>query len=352
MAPAVVLRTAAMDPRRAEPILKYEREQLATVGAELRIVQCDTPDEVLAAGRDAAAIIHPGYMEIPRRIIEQLENCKIIVVTKVGFDNIDVDACSERGIVVANLPDGWTNEVADVAMGLLLDCNRHISIANSKLKTGDWQASSDAIPVMPALRYSTLGILGLGRIGKAVAKRALGFGLTVIAYDPLIESDVFARAGVEQVEFDELCQRSDFISLHPPLTAVTYHIINERALRMMKPHAVIINTSRGPVIDEPALIMALQEGMIGGAGLDVFEKEPCDPHNPLLSMDNVVVLPHKSGFSRATPEEHRVKPIGEVVRVLSGRPPRPEAFVNRELWARGTVGKKASLGHSAQAQSV
>ena len=351
MASTYVLRTAALDPVRGEPILRYEREQLATVGAELRVVQCNTAEEVLAAGREAAGIIHPGYLELPRLIIEQLKNCKIIVVTKVGFDNIDVDACTELGIVVANLPDGWTNEVADQAMGLLLDVNRRITLSSTLLKTTSWEASSDAITAMPAIRNCTLGIVGLGRIGKAVAARAHPFGMKIIAYDPLIEHDVFERADVEAVSFEDLLKRSDFVTLHPPLTAKTYHMIDEKALRQMQKHAVLINTSRGSVVDEPALIKALKEGWIGGAGIDVFEKEPCDRDNGLLMMDNVVVTPHKSGFSWATPEEHRVKPVGEVVRVLSGRAPRPEAFVNRELWARGTV-KKAAGQTIAPGQTV
>ena len=345
---AICLRTS-IHPRVADIILPYERAELAKIGAELRVVECKTPDDVLNAGRDADAIIHPGYMEIPRRIIEQLEKCKIIVVTKVGFDNIDVDACTERGIVVANLPDGWTNEVADQAMGLLLAVNRRIAIASSKLKSEGWKASMAVMTVMPALRQSVLGIVGLGRIGRAMATRAQAFGMTVIAYDPLIEHDIFERANVEQVEFEELLKRSDFISLHPPLTGKTYHMINEAALRMMKANAVLINTARGSVVDEPALIKALQQGWIAGAGLDVFEKEPCDPDNPLLAMDNVVVTPHIAGFSMATAEEHRVKPIGEVVRVLTGRPPRPEAFVNRELWARATV---PTLNTSKQSQTA
>jgi D-3-phosphoglycerate dehydrogenase / 2-oxoglutarate reductase len=182
-----------------------------------------------------------------------------------------------------------------------------------------------------------------------MAVRGQSFGLTVIAYDPLIEHDVFERANVEQVEFEALLKRSDFVSLHPPLTGKTYHMIDEAALRLMRPHAVLINTSRGSVVDELALIKALQEEWIGGAGLDVFEKEPCDDNNPLLAMDNVVVSPHISGLSWATSEEHRVKPIGEVVRVLSGRPPRPEAFVNRELWARANV---PTLNVSAQKQTL
>ena len=349
--PMICLRTA-ISTRAADVILPYERAELAKVGAELREVNCKSPDDILAAGRDVDAIIHPGYMPVPRYVIEQLEKCKIIVVTKVGFDNVDVDACTERGIVVANLPDGWTNEVADQCMGLLLAVNRRIATVSMRLKTTGWQDSMKAMTIMPALRQSTLGLVGLGRIGRATAKRAQSFGMTVIAYDPMIEHDVFERAGVEQVEYEDLLKRSEFVSMHPPLTAKTYHMLDERALRLMKPDAVVLNTSRGSVIDEPALIKALKERWIAGAGLDVFEKEPCDPDNALLSMDNVVVTPHISGFSMATMEEHRTKPIGEVVRVLSGRPPRPEAFVNRELWARGTVKQIPVMGASAQAQTV
>lgn len=331
-----VLRTQA-HPGQQETTLPYERAELAKVGAELRFVVCKTPEEILAAGRDADVIIHPGGVKLPRRIIEQLTRCKGIVITKVGTDNVDIAAATERGIVVANMPDGWTNEVADVALGLLLALNRQIVALNNNLKTRGWQAAWAAMLPMPAIRNMTLGIIGFGRIGRATALRAQAFGMKVIAYDPLLESHVFASYDVAQAELEDVLRESDAVSLHMQLTDRTRAMIDEKALRMMKPGAILINTARGAVVDEAALIRALQEGWIAGAGLDVTAKEPCDSGNPLLSMDNVVVIPHTAGVSSSVAAEHHLRPVAEVIRILSGRPPRPEAFVNPEVWKRSTV---------------
>jgi D-3-phosphoglycerate dehydrogenase len=332
----IVLRTH-INPRLGEAGLAYERAELAKVGAELRAVTCATADDVLANGRDADVIIFPTYMALPRRIIEKLEKCKAIVVTKVGTDNVDVQTATEQGIIVANLPDGWTNEVADQAMGLLLAVNRRIVTLNNAFKTRGWQAAWSTLTPMPRLRGRIIGIVGLGRIGRAMTVRAQAFGMSALAYDPLIEARVFQEYNAEPVSFDDLLRRADVVSLHVPCTDRTRRMINEQTLRQMKPSAVLINTARGPIVDEAALARALREGWIAGAGLDVFEKEPCAPDNPLLALDNVVATPHTCGLSDGATEESRVKPVAEVVRILSGLPPRPEAFVNPEVWTRATV---------------
>jgi D-3-phosphoglycerate dehydrogenase len=330
-----------------EPLINHERAQLAKVGAELRVVACKTPDDVLAAARDADVVIHPSYVPFPRQVIAQLTRCKGIVVTKVGTDNIDVPACTEHGIIVANLPDGWTNEVADQAMGFVIALNRQIVVMDQGTKEGNWPFKRilDKRPL--ALRRLTMGIYGLGRIGRAMTVRAQAFGMTVIANDPLIEQSVFDQYHVESVGFEDLLKRSDVLSIHAPLTDHTFHVINEQALRMMKPTALVINTARGPLIDEKALIRALQEGWIAGAGLDVFEQEPTDPANPLLTLENVVVTPHTCGMSDAAAES-QFRPVFDAVRILQGLPPRPEAFVNRELW----LGAKTSDRRPSNAQHL
>jgi len=332
----VVLRTYA-NQYHLETTVPYERAELAKIGAALRVVQCLTSDEVVAAGQDAAAIIHPTNVVLSRRVLERLPQCRGIVVTKVGADNIDVAAATARGIIVANLPDGWTNEVADQAMGLLLAVNRQIVTLHNDLGGKGWGGIWAAPPAIPALRFMTLGLAGFGRIGRAMAKRAQAFGLTVIAYDPLVERDIFAQHGVEQVEFTDLLERSDIVSLHVSLNDRTRHLIGEAALRRMRPGAILINTARGPVVDEAALVRALREGWIAGAGLDVFEQEPFAPDNPLLGLRNVVLTPHSSGLSKTAPDEQRIKCVADVMRILCGRPPRPEAFVNPEVWTQSTV---------------
>jgi D-3-phosphoglycerate dehydrogenase / 2-oxoglutarate reductase len=342
----IVLRTGGQSLA-GEALITHERAELAKVGAELRLVPCKTPDEILAAGRDADIIIHPSYVPFTRSLIEKLEKCRAVMATKVGVDNIDVPACTEHGIMVANLPDGWTHEVADQGMGLLLALNRQVTVMDRDTKKGLWPFAQMAQQRPLALRRLTLGILGLGRIGRAMTVRAQAFGMTVIANDPLVESDVFERYHVEPVGFEDLLKRSDVLSIHTPLTDHTFHIIDEKAMRMMKPSALIINTARGPIIDEKALIKALQEKWIAGAGLDVFEQEPTDPANPLLAMDNVVVEPHTAGQSDAAAES-QFRPIYDVVRMLQGLPPRPEAFVNRELW----LGAKTSDRQPSNAQHL
>jgi D-3-phosphoglycerate dehydrogenase / 2-oxoglutarate reductase len=342
----IVLRTGGQSLG-MEPLINHERAELAKVGAELRLVACKTADDILAAGRDADVIIHPSYVPFPRSVIEKLEKCKGIVATKVGVDNIDVPACTEHGIIVANLPDGWTNEVADQGMGLLLSLNRQLNVMDRGTKEGKWPFMKLVEKRPLALRRLTMGILGLGRIGRAMTVRAQAFGMTVIANDPLVEGSVFEQYRVESVSFADLLKRSDVLSIHTPLTDHTFHIIDEKALRMMKSNAVIINTARGPIIDEKALIKALQEGWIAGAGLDVFEQEPTDPANPLLAMDNVAVTPHTCGLSDAAAES-QFRPIYDVVRILQGLPPRPEAFINRELW----LGAKTSDRRPSNAQHL
>ncbi len=332
----IVLRTFA-GAHHLEKTVPYERSELAKIGAELRVAQCTSADQVVAAGHDADAIIHPTNVPLSARTLAQLSRCKGIVVTKVGADNVDVAAATARGIIVANLPDGWTNEVADQTMGLILAVNRQIVRLDHDLRARGWAAVWSSPPVMPALRFMTLGLVGFGRIARAVAVRARTFGLTVVAYDPLVESAVFAQYGVEQVDLDALLPRSDIVSVHVSLNDRTRHLINADALARMQRHAILINTARGPVVDEAALIDALQQGRIAGAGLDVFEQEPIAADNPLLAMPNVVLLPHSAGLSTAATEEQRVKCVADVVRILTGRPPRPEAFVNPEVWTQSTV---------------
>jgi D-3-phosphoglycerate dehydrogenase / 2-oxoglutarate reductase len=342
----IVLRTGGQGAG-SEPLINHERAELAKVGAELRVVDCKSPEEILAAGRDADVILHASHVPLPRGIIEKLEKCKGVVASSVGTENIDVPACTERGIIVANLPDGWTHEVADQAMGYVLALNRHIFALDAGTKQGKWPFAHSTGTRLLALRRLILGIFGLGRIGRAMTVRAQAFGMTVIANDPLIEQSVFSQYHVESVGFEDLLKRSDVLSIHAPLTNRTYHIFNEQALRMMKPTALVINTARGPLIDEKALIRALREGWTAGAGLDVFEQEPCDPANPLLTMENVVLTPHTAGQSDAAVES-RFRPIYDVVRILQGLPPRPEAFVNRELW----LGAKAYDRRLSQAHNL
>ncbi len=296
------------------------RAALAEVGADLQLLSSThDEDEIIRNVRDADGII-TAESPMTRKVLDALTQCKVVLRTGVGYDVIDVEAATENGIAVVNIPDLWTREVANQAMSLLLALNRRVVNLHDDIRADTWT------PRPPydvgALYGETIGILGLGRIGSAMAQRAKGFELEIIAHDPYIEEDAFTSQGVRSVSFDDLMSLSDYISLHTPLTSETRHIINEAALRMMKPNAYLINTSRGPVVDEASLIKALQEGWIAGAGLDVLEKEPPASDNPLLAMDNVVLSPH-SGHTSVTSLQLRTGRYGEeVAAVLDGKMPR------------------------------
>lgn len=296
------------------------RAALAEVGADLQLVPTTHDEnEIIRQAQHADGII-TSDSPMTRRVLDALTQCKVVLRTGVGYDVIDVEAATENGIAVVNIPDLWTREVANQAMSLLLALNRKLVNLHSDIRSSTWTPRPPH--AIGALYGETMGILGLGRIGSAMAQRAKGFELELIAHDPYISDEAFEARGVRRVSFEDLMSQSDYISVHTPLTDETRHIINESALRAMKPSAYLINTSRGPVADEAALIKALQEGWIAGAGLDVLEKEPPDDDNPLLTMDNVMLSPH-SGHASVTSLRLRTGRYGEeVASVLAGKMPR------------------------------
>lgn len=307
-----------------------ERAMLDEFGAEMACTEALDEDSLIDATRDADALL-VNRAPITRRLIENLSRCQVIVRKGVGYDVVDVSAATERGILVCTLPDIWTDEVANQAMALLLACNRRVLALDHSLRAGGWRSYKQVR--IGQLRDETLGIIGYGRIGTAVARRALPFGMQIIAYDPYLPAPSPRESGVQVVEsLEELLQKSDFISVHCPLSPETFHLISEPQFRSMKPTSYIINTSRGPVIDQTALTRALQEGVIAGAGLDVFETEPPERSDPLLSMENVVLSPHNGFYSDPAVERMHVRAAEEVIDVLSGRWPR--GLLNVELRTR------------------
>ena len=299
-------------------------EELEKVGARLiPLGRLETEDEIIEQTKDADALI-VTESPITRRVLSSLENCKAVLRTGVGFDCIDVPAATDCGIAVINVPDLWTREVANQAMMLLLAANRKLLEQEASVREDRWAPRISA-PVGP-LHTETVGVVGLGRIGSAFARRIKAFEVELIAYDPFISDDAFEAVGATSVSFDELLERSDYISVHTPLDEGTHHLIDEEALRKMKPSAILINTSRGPVVDEAALTTALQEGWILGAGLDVLEQEPPDADNPLLGMSNTVLTPHAAHYSELSMELRPRRYGVEVAAVLDGR--RPMNLVN------------------------
>ena len=217
---------------------------------------------------------------------------KVISQMAVGYDNIDIPAATERGIPVGNTPGVLTEATADLTFALLLAAARRIVEGVEYIKNGEWQTWEPEGLLGADLTGATLGIIGLGRIGKAVVKRASGFDMHILAYKPGLSADEAAEVGAEAVDFDTLLAESDFVSIHAPLNEDTRHLINAKALAKMKPTAILINTARGPLVDQKALTQALQNGTIGYAGLDVTDPEPMAADNPLLHLSNATVVPH------------------------------------------------------------
>jgi lactate dehydrogenase-like 2-hydroxyacid dehydrogenase len=219
----------------------------------------------------------------------------------VGFDNIDVPACTRRGIPVGNTPGVLTDTTADFAWALLMAAARRIPEGDRYVRAGRWQTWGPLLLLGPDVHGATIGIVGFGRIGQAMARRARGFGMTILYHDTnRLPDDVTGPLGATYVPLDELLARSDFVSLHTNLTPDTHHLVNARTLALMKPTAILVNTSRGPVIDQVALADALRGGVIWAAALDVTDPEPIPIDDPLVGLDNCLIVPHIASASRAT----------------------------------------------------
>ncbi len=264
-------------------------------------------------------------------LMDKASHLRLIALTSVGFDMVDIDAATERDILVTNTPDVLTDTVADLTFALMLAAARRICEMDRWLRAGQWK-NAGVTPMAWDIHHATLGVIGLGRIGSAVAHRALGFHMKVLYYDTVRKRDLEQQNGYQFVDRETLLRESDFVTLHVPLLPETKGMMGAAQLALMKPTAFLINTSRGPVVDERALIKALQEGRIAGAGLDVFEKEPVELANPLLKMENVVMLPHVGSATDATREAMLDLAINNVLAVLQGKPPLTP--VNPEVLSR------------------
>jgi D-3-phosphoglycerate dehydrogenase len=301
-----------------------ERAIIEKAGFELIAAQCKTEDEVIEVAHDAAAVV-AQYATISARVIAELHDCRVIARYGTGVDIVDVDAATRHDILVTNVPNDWCeNEVADHAMALLLAVARKINVYDRATRGGTWQWQSGA-PIH-RLRGSVLGLLSFGAIARAIAARAAGFGMRIIAHDPYLTAEEITAAGVEGVSFDELVTGSDCLVIQAPLTAQTHHLFDEAQLRRMRPTSILINTARGPIVDDRALHRAVSEGWIAGAGLDDIEEEPAKvrdwrPDNPLFSLDNVVITPHAAYYSEEAISTVRHFAAEEVARVLTGQAP-------------------------------
>jgi len=298
------------------PSVEVEKKILNELEPEFILATCRSEDEVIEIAGDADGIINQ-YAPFTRKVIKSLQRCEVICRYGVGVDNIDLKAATEHKIIVANVPDYCVDEVSTHAMALILACARKIPFLDKKIENKQW----DFTVAKPLFRTQgqTLGLFGLGRIGRELARKALGFGFSVIAYDPYVQK---IDLEIELVNFSKLLSNSDFISIHAPLTAETRHSFAEKELKAMKKNAYLINTSRGPLIDEQALFKALKNKWIAGAALDVMEKEPPDWDNSLIKLDNLILTPHISFYSEESYIELKTKAAEAVLAVLKGELPR------------------------------
>ena len=297
------------------PSLDPAKKALARLAPEFRMAKSAAADDILAVARDADAIL-VTYAKLPGELLRQLIRCKAIGRFGLGVDNIDLPAAKELGIAVNYVPDYCLREVSDHAMALLLALARKVTFANKLVQSGRWEVP----PIVPLRRLEgqVLGLVGFGNIPRALAPKAKAFGLKVLTHDPYVKPEVLAAAGVEGVSFDDLLARADFISVHAPLMPATRGLMNAAAFAKMKKGAFLINTARGPLVDEAALVAALDAGQLGGAALDVVTTEPLAKDSPLMGRDNVILTPHTAFYSVEALEELQTKCASNVARVLSG----------------------------------
>jgi len=307
--------------------LDDERAALGEIGVE--VAAAVAPDAAaLVSQLDGADVVVNRWGQFDQSIIRQLRRCRAVLQPGTGYDLIDVDAAIEYGIVVINLPTQCLDEVANHAIAFILALNRKLNEGHRHARSGQWKPGS-LLPMGP-LVGETFGLLGLGNIARETGRRAQAFGLRVIAADPFVDPRVASDMNVELNTMDEVLSRSDYVSCHIPLNPRTFHILSDAQFRLMKPTAIFVNTARGRVVDEDALVRALREGWIAAAGLDVLEQEPPKIDNPLLFMDNVIVTPHLAGTSNATPPRQRRHVIESLVAYFQDR--RPAGPVNSIIW--------------------
>ena len=297
------------------PSLDPAKAALARLNPSYRMAKSVNADDVVAVAKDADAVL-VTYAKLTREVLTQFTRCKAIGRFGLGVDNIDLAAAKEKGMAVNYVPDYCIREVSDHAMALLLGLIRKIPLSNKLVQSGRWEMPA-VVPIR-RIEGTVLGLVGFGHIPRLAAPKAQAFGIRVIACDPYAKPEVFKTAGVESVDFDTLLQSSDYVSVHAPLLAATRGMMNAAAFAKMKKGAYIVNTARGPLIDEPALVAALDSGQIGGAGLDVVASEPLAKDSPLLGRDNVIISPHTAFYSIEALNELQTKCATDVARVLSG----------------------------------
>jgi len=292
-----------------------ERVLVESAGGTLEIAQCKTEDEVIAAAAGAVALL-VQWAPITERVLASLNGCRAVVRYGIGVDNIDLAAAKRLGVPVANVPDYCIDEVADHTLALAVSLGRQLGPTERRMRAGGWKITPPA--PMPAFRDMHFVTLGFGRIGRAVLERARAFGFHLAAYDPLLPDEVFHHAGVQRVTLDDAFACADVLSVHLPLMAATRHLVSAPRLATMRPSALLVNTSRGGLVDTRALAAALTAGRLAGAGIDVFEEEPLPRDHPLLQCASALLTSHTAWYSEASVQSLQRLAAMEAVRGLRG----------------------------------
>ncbi len=298
--------------------LEPERAILAPLGCALEAGQCRTAEDVAALAADADYVI-TQFAPVSAAAIEEMRRARMIVRYGVGVDNVDLDAAARGGIPVFNVPDYCIDEVADHTLALMLALTRQIVPVALNVRAGRW-TTRPPVHEFHALRDMTVGVVGCGRIGREVIRRLAPFKARVLAYDPLLEAGAEQAPGCERATLDEIWAHSDVVTLHVPSTAETRHLIDGETLARMKDGALLVNVSRGAIVDTAALIAALQSGKVAGAALDVTDPEPIEDDSPLLRMDNVIITSHVASVSAQAARELRARVANTVARAIRGEP--------------------------------
>jgi D-3-phosphoglycerate dehydrogenase len=317
-----------------EPDLEFERAEMERRGAVLEFDQLKfrPEEEVIAACRDADILV-VNMVKITKTVVAELEQCRLVIRHGAGYDNVDVAALTERGIPLGYEPDYCSEEVAEQAVGLLFACARQIphsrGILDESIRQRKWDFGE--LQLSYRMRGSTLGILGCGRIGSCVLEKLRGFGFgEILVCDPYLAPERVQELGVRMVDRETLFREADYLTVHTPLTDETRRIVNAETLRLMKPSAVLVNTSRGPMVDHEALAEALREGRLRAAGIDVYDTEPPEETYPLLDLPNAVLTPHLAWYSEDSAHLIREMIVEDIDRCMKGLPPRhcvnPEAL--------------------------
>ncbi len=314
------------------PSHEYMQQRLTEINATIISTAGMQHHQILETVADAVAIVVIGH-PITEEIIHAASACRFIMTLSVGYDVVDTVAATARGIPVSNCPVYCSEEVADHAITLLVSTARKIHELVPHVRGGGWDYKQ-ARPIT-SFSSSTVGIIGLGAIGRHTARKAQGLGMKVLAYDPYIRDDIFQMTGVTRVyDLPDLLATTDYLTIHCPLTDETWHMIDRDALQLMQPHGILVNTARGPIVDQTALEDALQRGQIAGAGIDVLETEPPVGNEPILTLSSAIVTPHIAWYSEESHERNLTQAMDELVAVLQGH--RPRYVVNPHIFSRRT----------------